>query len=325
MKGAVAVLHFLIHASVRGERVAIVTLTDVIGRSSRAPGTQMGVSETGSFCGSFSGGCVEAAVVAEAQRVIATGHAETMRFGDGSPFIDIKLPCGGGIDLLITPQPPLDELKRALALLERRLPALLLFGQDGGLSVDEGADTDRTCWLQNDFQVRHNPDLRLVIIGHGEEPRALSVLASSYGAQVVALSPDRSLVDDLVQTGVDAHLLKTPARSAWLTSDRYTAVVMLFHDHDWETELLAQALEQDGFFIGAMGSRATHAVRVDALLRHGVSAGAVARLVGPVGLIPATRDPETLALSALGQIAMRYEQVCEPLTVASNRDHALQN
>jgi xanthine dehydrogenase accessory factor len=311
MKGAATVFRFLIDASARGERVALVTLTDVIGRSSRAPGTQMGVSETGAYSGSFSGGCVEAAVVAEAKRVIDSGQAEIVRFGDGSPFIDIKLPCGGGIDLLITPAPPIEMLVHALNSLVARLPVVLKLGAGGVMTVKLAEGGDRTDWCGTVFQSRHDPDLRVVIIGHGEETRALAALASSYAAQVSVLSPDRALVDALVSVGTSAYLLKTPAPSPHLVTDRYTAVVMLFHDHDWETDLLEQALGQEAFFIGAMGSRATQAVRVQALIERGISSEDLGRLTGPIGLIPATRDPETLALSALAQIAMCYEEACD--------------
>ncbi len=78
----------------------------------------MAVSETGACLGSFSGVSVEPAVVAEAMRVMAEGQAEVVRSGAGSRYIDIRLPCGGGIDLLFTPFPSpvaLDQVVSALA------------------------------------------------------------------------------------------------------------------------------------------------------------------------------------------------------------------
>jgi xanthine dehydrogenase accessory factor len=96
MKGAAALFRFLIDRAGRGERTALVTITDVIGSASRAPGTHMAVSETGAWVGSLSGGCVEGAVVGEAKRVIEADHAELIRFGAGSPFIDIRLPVAAG-------------------------------------------------------------------------------------------------------------------------------------------------------------------------------------------------------------------------------------
>ena len=96
-------LRFLLDAAARGERTVLVTITDVIGSSPRAPGTHMAVTENGDHLGSISSGCVEAAVVAEALRSFDSRRAEVIRFGRGSRFIDIRLPCGGGMDLLFTP------------------------------------------------------------------------------------------------------------------------------------------------------------------------------------------------------------------------------
>jgi xanthine dehydrogenase accessory factor len=120
------VLRFLAEAGQRGQRVALVTITGLTGSSSRPVGTLMGVSADGSFAGSFSGGCIEAAVVAEAQEAILAGRSRQVRYGAGSPYIDIKLPCGGGVDLLFQPDPDLEAIRHAVALLEAREPLILV-------------------------------------------------------------------------------------------------------------------------------------------------------------------------------------------------------
>jgi xanthine dehydrogenase accessory factor len=309
MKNARAIFAFLIDAAARGERCALVTITEVTGRSSRATGTHMAVSESGAFKGSLSGGCVEASVVGEAKRVIEAGRAETIRLGEGSPYFDIRLPCGGGMDLLIGPDPDPAVIEEAHRLLAERRTVTLALGRDGSLALHDNAE-GRPGWDGDTFLVRHAPDMRILIIGHGAETMAMAGLAKSYGAEVEVLSPDPDIVEDArTACSASATLLKTPSRVPELQSDRHSAIVMLFHDHDWETELLAQALEQPSFFVGAMGSRTTHAIRLDRLRDAGVPEEALERLVGPIGLIPATRDPETLALSALAQIAGRYREL----------------
>lgn len=98
MKQSLAILRFLRFlrdCAERGERAALVMLTDVTGSAARAPGEHMAVVESGRLLGSFSGGCVEAAVSAEAQEVLAERRARHVRYGDGSRNIDIRLPCGG--------------------------------------------------------------------------------------------------------------------------------------------------------------------------------------------------------------------------------------
>lgn len=298
MKCARAIFAFLIAAQQRGERTALVTITAVIGSSSRAPGTHMAVSESGAFCGSLSGGCVEAAVVGEAQRVMATGRAEIVRLGAGSPLIDIRLPCGGGLDLLIAPDPDHGALTLAARLLQDREPVALAIGRDGAVVVRDHATGG---WQGGQFIALHHPDLRLFIVGHGAETQALARLAGAHGADVVVLSPDADIVEGALH-------LRTPAASPHLVCDPFSAVVMLFHDHDWEPALLAQALEQPAFFIGAMGSRIAHARRLQALRALSVGEASLARIVTPVGLIPAARDPDTLALSVLAQVVSVYQQ-----------------
>lgn len=306
MKGASKIFGFLLDRIAQGEPTALVTITNVIGRSSRAPGTHMAVAAGGDFEGSISGGCVEAAVVGEAKRVIESGQAELLRLGTGSRFIDIRLPCGGGLDLLITPNPPMAELAKAVSDLRKRSSVHLLLGRNGTVAAERYSECDGG-WLGDRFVVRHDPELRIVIIGHGAETEALAALASRYGAEVLVLSPDETIVENSRKLGARAWSLKTAARTPHLTGDRNTAIVMLFHDHDWESTLLEQALEQEAFFIGAMGSRQTHAARLSDLSARGVSPASLDRLTGPIGLIPATRDPDTLALSTLSEIVARHQ------------------
>lgn len=302
MHDARAILRFLTDCARRGERVVLVTLTGVTGSAARAPGEQMAVAGDGASIGSFSGGCVEAAVVAEAQEVLAEGHARQVRFGAGSPYIDIRLPCGGGIDLLFTPDPDPRQVDAALRRLEERRPVCLLLSLTGGIAVSDEPGEQMTGWHETAFQVRHDPPLRMVIMGHGAEPGALTDVALAWGAEVVLLSPQEALVEDAQARGVSAHRLHMLGRSEALVTDPWTAVIALFHDHDWETALLEQALGGDPFFIGAMGSRKTHSERLRRLAEAGCAATDLVRVIGPVGLIPATRDPRTLAVSILAQV-----------------------
>jgi xanthine dehydrogenase accessory factor len=82
-------------------------------------------------------------------------------------------------------------------------------------------------------------------------------------------------------------------------------VVLLFHDHDWETALLGAALGTHAFFIGALGSKNTHRARCQRLMDSGVSDPVISRIQGPIGLFGPTRDATSLAISVLAQIAQR--------------------
>ncbi|MFM5930249.1 MAG: XdhC family protein [Novosphingobium sp.] len=303
MATAQTVLTFLRGAARRGERTALIVLMAVEGGAARGVGTLMGVSEAGQWCGSLSGGCTEAALAGEARRVIAEGRAQTLRIGAGSPLIDIRLPCGSAIDLLILPQPDAGAIDTSLALLAARTPVCLIAAHDGALTARKAEPAERTTARLGAFAVRIDPQLRLVIAGHGEEVQALTRQARTWGAATLVLTPDEHLAKD-----PDTIVLRSPSSPVDPALDPWSAMVLLFHDHDWEVPLLTRALAQPFLWIGAMGSRATHARRLAALAAAGVTETAAAPIHGPIGLIPSARDPETLALSVLAEVVSAYKQ-----------------
>ncbi|MDY7099184.1 MAG: XdhC family protein, partial [Pseudomonadota bacterium] len=124
------VCRFLNERQLRAEPVVLVTVVAVEGSSMRNPGTIMGVAADGSFEGSLSGGCIENAVVAEALDVLKSGTARVVRFGAGSPYFDIRLPCGGGLDLHFCPLDDAGFAANCLASIEGREPFSIVVGRD---------------------------------------------------------------------------------------------------------------------------------------------------------------------------------------------------
>ena len=84
--------------------------------------------------------------------------------------------------------------------------------------------------------------------------------------------------------------------------DERSAIILFFHDHDWEPRILKRALETPAFYIGAQGSRRARDARHQEMLLLGVKKKALRRLKGPIGLIPSARDPRTLAISVLAEV-----------------------
>lgn len=302
------ILRFALDRSGEGAGTILVTLTAIEGSSPRAIGAQMAVAEDGRYVGSFSGGCIEAAVVAEAIATLADGCAKLVRFGAGSPYLDIRLPCGGGIDLLFNPSPDPDAIAEVLLRHDRREEAVLRLS-DVGVFLDAATEGDWTGWRDDGFRLRYAPTLRVVAIGQGEELTALARLAASFGADISVLSPDERALGDLAVEGF--HTVRLTARTLLppVRTDAWTAILSVFHDRDWEEELLPLALRLPSFYIGAIGSRRTQDIRLDSLRAAGVPADLRLKLRTSVGLIPATRDPATLALSALSQIVQEYHRI----------------
>ena len=303
------ILRFMAEAERRGLRAALVTITGLTGSSSRPVGTLMGVAEDGCFAGSFSGGCIEAAVVAEAVEAIRDGRPRQVRYGAGSPYIDIRLPCGGGVDLLFQPRPDPDVIRQALSRLEARQPLALAQGSSGSLHIPVDTAQRLTGWQGETFISWYAPCLRLVVVGHGAESLALVQLGLTSGSQMTLLTPDERLVSSGKRLGAHTVLLTTSGPSPALVADPWSAVVFLFHDHAWEPSLLEQVISEPWFFIGAMGSQRTQENRLNQLREHGIPEEVLARITAPLGLIPSARDPMTLALSALAQVVDSYRQI----------------
>jgi xanthine dehydrogenase accessory factor len=151
------------------------------------------------------------------------------------------------------------------------------------------------------------PVLRLVLIGHGEGPCTLAHLALAMELEVEALTPDDRALARLAELGVPAEKLERTTDTELLDSDPWTAIAFLFHDHDWELALLQRALALPHCYLGAMGGRRAHAARIAALQAAGAPAEQLAAIHAPIGLFHSSRDPETLALSALAEIVRAYQ------------------
>lgn len=83
--------------------LAIITGTE--GASYRNTGTMMAFTPEGKRTGSLSSGCIEDDIADHAKAALTTGRAIALRYGIGSPFFDLKLPCGGGLSILLIPNP----------------------------------------------------------------------------------------------------------------------------------------------------------------------------------------------------------------------------
>ena len=295
-------------AQASDQELVLVILVGQINGGPRAPGALMAVLDTGARVGSLSSGCVEAAIAAEARGVLAAGKPRQVRFGLGSQYIDIRLPCGAGMDLLFVPRPDPASVRQVSAMLRDRRSVELRFSADGRLSC-----TDRRISSATDsetlFVTRYEPDLRLIVAGHGAEADALVRQARTFGAIVEVLTPDEELREAAIREGVSARLLEHSDVPQPIDADSWTAIAIMFHDHDWEPALLNAALDSTAFWIGAMGSTRTARQRRTILAQRGFDPARIARIRGPIGKIASARDPSTLALSALADIVARFGEL----------------
>ena len=179
-------------------------------------------------------------------------------------------------------------------------PADLNAAAQHALAADESATVriGGTDW----FLHVHNPKLRLIVVGAVHIAQALVPFAAGTGYAVTVVDPRRSFASDERFPDVVVSTEWPDEAMEALAPDIRTAVVTLTHDPKLDDPALDRALKSPAFYIGALGSRKTHAARLKRLRELGHGEAALARLRGPVGLnIEAVTAPE-IALSIMAEI-----------------------
>jgi xanthine dehydrogenase accessory factor len=186
---------------------------------------------------------------------------------------------------------------------DEALPGILAEAAQAALNADRTANVDMgdEAW----FLHPHNPPLRMIIVGAVHVAQALAPLAAGMGFDVTIVDPRRAFATDERFAGVTLnHEWPDEAMTA-LAPDGRTAIVTLTHDPKLDDPALDVALKSPAFYIGALGSRRTHARRVERLREMAHGEAAIARIAAPVGLdIGAVTAPE-IALSIMAQVVAR--------------------
>ena len=296
-----------------GKGAALATVVQTWGSAPRRVGSQLAISGSAEIAGSVSGGCVEGAVVAEALDAIEEGRPVLLEYGvsDGDAFA-VGLACGGTIRVLVEPvgtvmpEKLLEQLVTARAARQpiayvtglERTPDLTTQGFTQRFRMDRsGFEED-----EKTFVAIHNPPLRLIVVGAVHIAQALMPMARIAGYDPMLVdpresfaSPDRfpgeKILHDWPDEGVKAYGL-----------DSRTALVLLTHDPKLDDPALEQALRSDVFYIGALGSKRTHAKRLERLQASGFTPEELARIHGPIGLDIGAAGPSEIAVSILAEM-----------------------
>ena len=156
------------------------------------------------------------------------------------------------------------------------------------------------------FMHAYNPPLRLVIVGAVHIAQALVQFSSSCGYATTVVDPRRSFASDERFPNVTISTAWPDEAMDAFQPDSRTAVVTLTHDPKLDDPALDRALKSGAFYIGALGSRRTHAARLKRLRELGHTDDEMSRIRGPVGLnIEAVTAPEIAASIIAEIIAVR--------------------
>ncbi len=174
------------------------------------------------------------------------------------------------------------------------LAAFLRSGKSGTVELD-----GRTL-----FVTVHNPPVRLVLIGAVHISQALAPMARIAGLDVTVIDPRTAFASPERFAGVTVLAEWPDEVLARQKLDAHTAVALLTHDPKIDDQALIAALRAECFYIGALGSRKTHAARRSRMQAQGFDEAALARIHAPIGLDIGAVSPPEIAASVLGEIIL---------------------
>ena len=285
------------------DRFALATLVEVDGSAPRDVGAQMLITDD-EYWGFLSGGCIEADVARHGREALAEGAPRLLRYGEGSPWIDIKLSCGSGITVLVEPVAADEPAVAALlAGWDARHP--VLWSSDGRTRLAAASDAAHSdTWDGERYSRLFIPPLRLILIGEDGAALTAATLALELGWDVALIAPGGPEAAPF--PGIAYHRIDPARALAAIGLDRWTAIAVLSHDREDDERGLAAALQSDAFYVGAIGARARLDSRVARLRSHGVSEAAIARLHAPIGLYGFGKAPREVALSLVAEVAQAF-------------------
>jgi xanthine dehydrogenase accessory factor len=161
------------------------------------------------------------------------------------------------------------------------------------------------------FLTVYVPPARLVITGAVHISQALAPLARMLGYDVTVVDPRTAFASPERFPDVEVIAAWPDVALPPLGVDRYTAFVALTHDPKIDDPALLHALGRDCFYIGALGSKKTHARRLDRLKAQGVTDAALARIHAPIGLAIGAVSPPEIAVSIMAEITASLRLAAE--------------
>jgi len=235
----------------------------------------------------------------------------------------VGLACGGTIEILVAPVTQQRETYSALERAREQHRAAVLASDlssaesrllfPGQASADALADAavkaarrDESTGVEADgkswFLTVFNPPLDLAIIGavHIAQPLARMAALADYAVRIVDPRTTFATAERFPNVALSHDWPDEALKSAPLTAR--SAIVALTHDPKLDDPALSESLRSPAFYIGALGSKQTHARRLERLKAHGFSETDLSRIHGPIGLNIGARSPAEIAVAILGEM-----------------------
>lgn len=289
-----------------GQPCALATLYQVAGSAPRGPGAQMlfmpGADGGIAASGYFSGDCIEGDVAAHAAQVLADGQPRRLHYGMGSPWIDLRLRCGGALHVLLERVEPGTPAVKALLrhAAERRSCTWISDGETRSVTSDAGALLDLT---DEPFRIarRYDPPRRLIVSGGDPGALAAARLGAMAQFETILLRPNGPR--GAPPFPVSQYVREEPAEAlARLKVDRWTAYLGATHEDEHDLGGCLAALRGGAGYVGMIGAKSRTPARLAALQAAGATTEELARLQLSPGVPGLGKSPWEVATGILAEI-----------------------
>ncbi|WP_047284713.1 XdhC family protein [Pseudomonas protegens] len=300
-----------------GRGVLLYSVVQTWGSAPRPPGAMLALRDDGVVIGSVSGGCIEDDLISRQGDGRLSRHGPPVQLVTYGVTLEeaarFGLPCGGTLRLT---EERVGDPAWVAELLQRceahQIVARELNLGTGQVLLKTANRDDELAFDGVTLRAIYGPRWRLLLIGAGQLSRYVAQMARLLDFEVLICDPRQEFVHGW--EGQDGRFVAGMPDDAVLSiePDERTAVVALTHDPRLDDMALLTALDSRAFYVGALGSRANSQKRRDNLALLGLSAQAIERLHGPVGLPIGSHTPAEIALSLLAEIVALKNGV-EPL------------
>ena len=294
-----------------GRNIALATVVDTWGSSPRPTGSMMIIDDQGAIEGSVSGGCIEGAVITAAQDAMTSDKPQMMEFSvSNDQAWEVGLSCGGRVRVLV--ESMAEKLPHMDKILNATGPVILTTDCATGETTFAYGDNNagksklRDTGEQVIFtQILEQP-LKLIVIGAVHITQAMVKIAASMDINVTVIDPRTTFASEVRFPDIDlcTDWPDDALNDREITSG--TAIVTLTHDPKLDDAALQVALNSSSFYIASLGSRKTHAARVERLTALGITTEQIARINAPAGLGIGAKTPAEIALSVMAQMISIY-------------------
>lgn len=295
----------LAEAAAAGRPVALATLYRVGGSAPRSPGTQM-LFDGARAVGYFSGDCIEGDVANHAAQVIADGQPRHLHYGLGSPWIDIRLRCGGSLYVFVERVEPREPaVTTLLGHAERRETCVW---SSNGLDREVRAGGGPPLSFDDQpfrFTRRYDPQPRLVVSGGDPGALALARMGSLSGFETVLIRPDGP--EGEPPFTVSRYIRREPSDAlAELGVDEWTAYVGATHEDHHDLGGCLRALREGAAYVGMIGAKSRAEGRLAALRAAGATEAELGQLQLSPGMRELGKGPWPVATGILAQIMTAF-------------------